>query len=83
MLGLPMQARVIASGSVRPQARRCKIDSCITGIMCYTCDMPIMMAAPLVKPVMTLWLRKRTIKPSLSTPMAVYMQATRNASCTT
>lgn len=36
--------------------------------------------SPDVKPVITEWLRKRTMKPRRSTPTPVYMQATRNAS---
>jgi hypothetical protein len=45
--------------------------------------MPMIMAAPLVKPVMTLWDRKRTRKPRRSTPTPVYMQATMKASSMT
>lgn len=40
-----------------------------------------LMAAPLVKPPMTLWERKLVRKPRLKTPTAVYMQATSSDSC--
>ncbi len=37
----------------------------------HTCDMPMITAAPVVKPLTTLWLRKLVSHPSRSRPTAV------------
>jgi hypothetical protein len=55
----------------------------VAGGAFFTWLMPMMTAAPEVKPVVTGWLSSRMRKPKRKMPTPVYRMDTRNASCVT